>query len=153
MKIPACASSNHVPEISTPPVCDWQSFIVDNTAVNALSSLTMTKTAAVDRNQFKIIHAAQARKRSANQNRVASATDRRVDAQSELVSATDPNPATMAASVTAARRKFRVMSEATILRRGRVEGMIPSSSISAYTVATRHVDASTIHAMVSATAS
>src|SRR5258708_375879 len=107
------------------------------------------KTEAVDRNQFRIAQARQVKKSRAEQSRVASATETCVDAQIELASSTAPRQLAAAASVTAARRKFRKIKEKKSPRVP-AEPAIRNSSINALTVAARPSEASTIQATVSA---
>src|SRR6266566_833392 len=109
------------------------------------------KTEAVDKNQFRIAQARQAKKSTAKQRRAASATETCVDAQIELASSTAPRQLAAAANVTAARRKFKKIKEEK-LRPGPWGPAILNSSVNALTVTARPSEASTIQAMVSAIA-
>src|SRR5260370_42443359 len=106
MKAPKCANPNQTPVASTRPVCSMQRRAQEAIALSDPFCSVATKTAAVDKSQFKPAHIIPTRKSNTNQIREASASETCVEAQKELPSKTAPSPDSLAAKNTAARRKF-----------------------------------------------
>src|SRR5438128_2550997 len=138
-----------MPVTATAAARVWHKSTVEAIACEALSWRAMTKGEAMDNSQFNAAHARHVRKSRANHSRAASATDIRVDAQTEDARLAAPTQLTSAASAAEARSRFRMLKDAISLRNRVVTTGIPNSSNNAFTVAARPNEASTIQAMVS----